>query len=63
MATLPIAEPVPAKDAALDAAAAKMAQLVEEYYDEIGLSEAERDARYASAREFLDSKIVATSRP
>jgi len=39
----------------LDEAAAQMARLVEDYYDEIGLSEQERDQRVASAGEFIQS--------
>jgi hypothetical protein len=63
VAALPTIDPQTANDAALNLAAAQMTQFIEEYYDEIGLSETERDERYASAREFLDSKNAATAKP
>jgi hypothetical protein len=46
----------------LDEAAAKLLQVVEGYFDDIGLSEAERDERYTHARDFVDAKTVSPSR-
>ncbi len=65
MATLPKSDiEMNESKQSLDEAARQMVDLIEGYYDEIGLSESERDQRYASAREFLDSKKnSATAKP
>jgi hypothetical protein len=45
-----------------DEAAGKLLGIVEGYFDDIGLSETERDERYARARDFVDSKVAVPSR-
>ncbi len=61
MAALPTIDPRTAHDADIDAAAAQMAQLLEDYYDDIGLSEQEKDQRIAAAGEFI--KTVSSASP
>jgi hypothetical protein len=45
-----------------DEAAGKLLDIVEGYFDDIGLSEIERDERYVRARDFVDSKAAVASR-
>jgi hypothetical protein len=54
MATLPSIEVEQAEPKlSLDEAAADMYKLIEGYYDEIGLSEADREKRYEAAGDFI----------
>lgn len=46
----------------LDEAAAELYKIVEGHFDDLGLTEAERNARYVSAREFLDTKDAANAK-
>jgi len=45
-----------------DEAAAELYKIVESHFDDLGLAEQEREARYASLRESLDAKDVALSK-
>ena len=53
MATIPQVSP---KKRTLEEGAAELHRLIEEHFDEMGLTEAERDARYASLDRSLDAR-------
>jgi hypothetical protein len=59
MATLPKTSLNSGPRNSMDDAAARMAALVEEYFDEIGLPEEQRNARVAEAGEFISSAVAA----
>ena len=56
MATIP--QPAPRK-LNLEEAAAELYRLLEEHFDEMGLTEAQRDARYAALDRSLDARDIA----
>jgi hypothetical protein len=63
MATLPKSEVEQLEPKlSLDEAAKQLLEIVESHYDELGLSQEERDQRYASAQEFLDAKSASRAK-
>jgi len=56
MATIPQVRP---KKRTLKEGAAELHRLIEEHFDEMGLTEVERDARYASLDRSLDARDIA----
>ncbi len=63
MAMLPQTEiEQPAPVLTLDEAAAELYKIVEAHFDDLGLTEAQRDERYTSAQQFLDAKNAETSK-
>jgi hypothetical protein len=59
MATVPQVRPKKRSDEEL---AAELGRVLESYFDDIGLTQAERDARYAAVDKSLDARDAARAR-